>query len=177
MDDTIGSNFSAVCAKNGGVVCNQCLKQETKIAVSGAVSCCTGQCNEQYALTYLRGDGNKTCAFHGGFNCGVGLFCKDDAWVATADTNTCCDTECIARVQLRGVFFRGLGNTTIERFATARFGVWYGPESNVAEIGKANYVEANPDAENHYHFTLLEKTRGFTIIKNTPSSFDVIPDG
>ncbi len=118
-----------------------------------------------------------TCAVQRGFNCGLEKYCPNNQWISAKDTQMCCQSFCVERVQTTASF-PTIGDVVIERFDTASFGVWYGsdPQTKTFDantgfkaIGHPNFARVRSIGSNKYEFTVDEKKYIFTITKNEPA--------
>ncbi len=182
-------NFGSLCTLAKGRICDNTQSQychpdnlmeiEAFAGSRDEKQCCKTACLDSppalgragYPLQYVGGNTLLTCAFQRAEDCRVDKYCQDEQWIKAQDTQTCCKSLCVERIQHRDVFFDRLGYVTVERFAGNRFGVWFGSGvgSGFYELGKPNYAEARRTGENEYSFTAEGKEFLFFVTQNEPS--------
>lgn len=182
-------NFGSLCTLAKGHLCDNAQSQYCRSedlfeleAFAGSrdeKQCCKTACLDSppgigrsgYPLQYTGGNALLTCAFQRAEDCRAEKYCQDEQWIKSVDTQTCCKSMCVERIQHKDVFFDRLGYATVERFSGNRFGTWYGTGvgNGFYELGKPNYAEARRTGEIEYVFKAEGKEFLFFVTQNEPS--------
>lgn len=185
-------NFDDLCTKAKRHVCDPdktefCASEdqvgiEAFLGPRGDKVCCQKECSStlppihaRYLINYVGGNNLLTCAFQKGNDCKQDKYCQSEQWLKALDSKTCCKSDCIERVMQRDVFFDGLGYTSVERFPSNRFGIWYGSGvgDGFYDLGRPNYADTQHITDTTFQFSIEGKKYAFDLLQNEPSMIKV----
>jgi hypothetical protein len=135
--------------------------------------CCDLECSGSSSsgsspVTYSGGDSTKTCAVQEGHICNVEPHCKDGKYIESSDSDKCCATLCIQRIQAKATFPQ-MGDVTIEK--TGSTYVVFTPP--IVQGGLGNQINALPKGGGSFGFTQGSCTYSFKVTESSETEFSV----